>query len=329
MAQCESCGALLEPGDAFCAACGSPAVPAHPACPSCGTDLEPDDRFCPLCGARVGAVAVEAARPAVSGGPAPAQPTQPAVSGGPPTALPTIPQPAGRGSATRIVAVVAVAVAIVVAAAAAFTVFAWHHGSSPGSGSNSNSGTTSNSGVGVSAGAAQPSAPTPVASATTSDSDQSPQDITSYASATASSHLPAQLGNTYVASNMLDGRLDTCWAEDVAGYGEGTVMTFTFTRPVVLTAIKVVPGYDKHVQGRYDRWSNNGRLREVRLDFSNGTHQVHHFRRRGWQTIALDQVETSAVDMTIVRTYPAIRGPHASQDTSVSEVGFTGWPSSP
>jgi hypothetical protein len=56
---CPSCGASGEPGQRFCAKCGSSlepaAAPKESACPSCGVDTDPtEDAFCWNCGAGLG-----------------------------------------------------------------------------------------------------------------------------------------------------------------------------------------------------------------------------------------------------------------------------------
>lgn len=48
---CDSCGALLRPGDDFCRQCGAKAELPQ-ACPSCGTPRAGADGFCRRCGAR-------------------------------------------------------------------------------------------------------------------------------------------------------------------------------------------------------------------------------------------------------------------------------------
>jgi len=48
---CNSCGANLEPGDAFCPICGAK-VQRERACGSCGARPGPDDKFCRKCGAK-------------------------------------------------------------------------------------------------------------------------------------------------------------------------------------------------------------------------------------------------------------------------------------
>jgi hypothetical protein len=151
-------------------------------------------------------------------------------------------------------------------------------------------------------------------------------DITGYATASASSTHAPEDGNTYAAANLLDGDLMTCWAEGSPGYGLGEWIKFSFSQPVVLTQIMVVPGYMKRADG-WDRWWANGRLQRVKLTFSDGHAQEVQFAdREGWQVLAFDKVRTNWIKVTILSAYPARPGPHAARDLCVSEVKFTGWP---
>ncbi len=50
MSRCPSCGAEIELGARFCAACGIPVVGI---CPACGAKTQPDAQFCPSCGHRL------------------------------------------------------------------------------------------------------------------------------------------------------------------------------------------------------------------------------------------------------------------------------------
>jgi serine/threonine protein kinase len=150
-------------------------------------------------------------------------------------------------------------------------------------------------------------------------------DVTSWTSAHASSNLPQGHGSSYVAANLLDGRLDTSWAEGVRGYGEGEHLRFSFAQPLLLTEFDIVPGFDK-IDG-WDRWTANGRLREILLSFSNGeTRQVSFDGSRDWTQIQLGQQEARWMDLTILSTYPAEPGEYSYEDTSVSEVRFFGAP---
>lgn len=48
-AYCPNCGAPVNPGDAFCASCGT-ALRQPNVCPQCGNPTRPDDAFCTHCG---------------------------------------------------------------------------------------------------------------------------------------------------------------------------------------------------------------------------------------------------------------------------------------
>ena len=50
--ECASCGAPIEPGDAFCHKCGAKSQKER-VCKSCGTKPRPSDMFCRKCGSRV------------------------------------------------------------------------------------------------------------------------------------------------------------------------------------------------------------------------------------------------------------------------------------
>src|SRR5215469_11447521 len=67
---CGRCGAALEGGDRFCAACGAQAG----GCPSCGGPVSPGDRFCRACGHQLadpGSAAPVASSAAPGGGQVP------------------------------------------------------------------------------------------------------------------------------------------------------------------------------------------------------------------------------------------------------------------
>ena len=65
---CPGCGAVAEPGQRFCAKCGSNLEPAPapktPACPSCGAEVDLNEgAFCSQCGAAVGGARNEGGAP--------------------------------------------------------------------------------------------------------------------------------------------------------------------------------------------------------------------------------------------------------------------------
>ena len=64
-------------------------------------------------------------------------------------------------------------------------------------------------------------------------------------SVVASSELAPVGSNTYFATNVLDGRLETAWTEGIAGDGEGEWLEVRFDRPVTVTELGVFNGYQK------------------------------------------------------------------------------------
>ena len=153
--------------------------------------------------------------------------------------------------------------------------------------------------------------------------------MTAYcAGARASSNLPYDDGNAYVANNLVDGDKTTAWAENVDGDGVGESIQFRFSEPMVLKAMKLISGYDKDVDG-WDRWVTNGRLRTFGLSFPDGvTKSFDLGDRRSWQVLPLGEKKTRTVRMTITGVYHAEPSIHHAHDTSVSEVRFTGWAAS-
>ena len=225
-------------------------------------------------------------------------------------------------------------VVVLIAVVAALAAVAFGHGQKPGGTSATTAASPASAVVAstspTAAAAASPAqTPSAVASPTSPGAAgpavlQAQENVTGYVTAMASSTLAPYDGNTYAASNLLDGDLTTCWAEGSPGYGLGEWVMFSFSQPVVLTQMKVVPGYMKRHDG-WDRWWANGRLRSVLLTFSDGSSQDAAIAdREGWQVLHFDKVQTSWVKMTILSAYPARPGPHAATDLCVSEVEFVG-----
>jgi eukaryotic-like serine/threonine-protein kinase len=149
------------------------------------------------------------------------------------------------------------------------------------------------------------------------------QDIT----ASSEGYDPSQ-GIHYVAWQIWDDDLTTCWSEGVRGYGEGESITFNFREPVVVREVDVMPGYAKRSSGK-DRFQQNGKLQEVMLEFSDGSPAqfISFENREAFQRIPLQTpVETTWVKVTINKVYPGVAGPSwgAASDTSVSEFHLEG-----
>ena len=162
-------------------------------------------------------------------------------------------------------------------------------------------------------------------SPTTSSEATAPVDLSSLAAIGVSSTLATQGSVDYGADNLTDGDPATCWAEGVAGYGEGETIEFTFADPVTIERIGIIPGYDKVADG-WDRWSSNGRLRSFDLSFSDGTTEtLSAADARDMQVIALSAPHTvTSMRLTITGVYEAAEGPNKAEDTSVSELHVWG-----
>ncbi len=142
----------------------------------------------------------------------------------------------------------------------------------------------------------------------------------------ASSTLKADGVNDYMVANLIDGDVKTCWSEGSSGFGLHETVRFTFSEPVVLTAMKIVPGYLKDLDG-WDRWVTNGRLRRITMRLSDGSREVFSFHdRRSWQRCRLSEVRARWVEFSVDAVYePEPGARHYAQDTAVSEVKFLGW----
>ncbi|MDX6695942.1 MAG: hypothetical protein QOF02_3545 [Blastocatellia bacterium] len=134
--------------------------------------------------------------------------------------------------------------------------------------------------------------------------------------ATASSTLAPERGNTYVASNVLDGSLLTAWAEGASGPGTGQWIRCDFDREVKLRRIMITPGYFKTTA----LWSQNNRLAAATFYFSDGASRRFTFPdRMQEQQLDTGNVKTRWVRMVIEDTYP---GSVDAEDTPISQMTF-------
>ena len=156
-----------------------------------------------------------------------------------------------------------------------------------------------------------------------------PVDISDLASIKATSTNPE-----YTVYALIDNDLSTCWAEGELGkrdYGIGEGVTFRFPRSVVITKIRIVPGYQKMGgagSDRWDRWYANGRVKRATFEFSGGETVTRTFAdRKGYQTVTPSEpITTDSVSMRILSVRPSrwVRG-HIGWDTSVSEMHVYGY----
>jgi hypothetical protein len=149
--------------------------------------------------------------------------------------------------------------------------------------------------------------------------------------ASAPAHAPDAVdfaGNhvTYVASNMVDGVIETCWR--TPGNASGTVLTFRLDRPTRISKVGMVNGYAKTAfsGGRtYDWYQGDRRILSVDWLFDDGSSVSQTFSdTRAMQTLGVPPVTTSTVRVRITSVSPPGRGPAARDDTAISEVSLVG-----
>lgn len=144
-----------------------------------------------------------------------------------------------------------------------------------------------------------------------------PRDLTSHATAGASSHLPADQWGQYDATAAIDGLPETAWTEDADGSGIGETLTLTFPKPITVTRVGVIPGWD-HPAGY---WGINNRLKRATVRFSGGeTVAINLEDATRMQFFDVDPVQTTSVELIIEDTYPGSR----YDDTCVGEFAVWG-----
>jgi hypothetical protein len=126
---------------------------------------------------------------------------------------------------------------------------------------------------------------------------------------------------SYAPANTLDGRPATAWNSD--GQGAGATLTYTFARPVDLTSITVLNGYQKVLRtsgGKtVDLFALNQRVKALRVVTDAGSVAWTLRDDRGAQTLARAFGRTRTVRLEVQSTYPSRK----YKDLAVSEVRFT------
>lgn len=148
-----------------------------------------------------------------------------------------------------------------------------------------------------------------------------PDDVS--ASATAEDGQDSQ-GNAvgYRAENMLDGDAATTWRVD--GDGVGETLTFSWSQPMHLTAIAMVPGYAKQDVDGTDRFRQNRRVRLVRVRFDTGDPPVE-LSFDDDPVLQRRELDANATSVT-VEILATTRGSADHDYAAVSEVEFEGYP---
>jgi len=157
---------------------------------------------------------------------------------------------------------------------------------------------------------------------------KSPQNITYFAKAKASSALSPSIFGDYEPANVLDGVASTCWAaswvDGDANVGIGTWIKLSFPKEVKVTRIGLIPGYDRYEEDIGDRFYLNLRVRRARLEFSDGSSQKVSLRdTREMQYFDVAPVTTSFVKIVIEDVYSERA---KDQDLCISEIEIQGIP---
>ncbi|HEY3528422.1 MAG TPA: hypothetical protein VGK78_04680 [Nocardioides sp.] len=173
--------------------------------------------------------------------------------------------------------------------------------------------------------------PSPTASSPSIQVQGPPTNVAGFAQASAPTHAPAGVDFdgrtvTYEASNLVDGRNDTCWR--TPGDATGTELTFRLDQPTRLTRVGLVNGYSKiaYSHGRaYDWYKGNRRVLSVAWVFDDGSSVTQSFgNNRGMQQTAIKPVTTSTVTLRITSVSPPGKGRAARDETAISEVLLLG-----
>ena len=135
--------------------------------------------------------------------------------------------------------------------------------------------------------------------------------------ATASSYLyEPDIKTKHTADRVLDGKMDTAWAEGVAGYGIGETITLEFDGTYMVSGFDIWAGYHKSS----DLYAMNGRPQQICVIFGDGTwlsYQLHDAKRKQTITFATPVV-TDSVTIQIKSSYPGTY----FEDTVISEISL-------
>jgi hypothetical protein len=165
--------------------------------------------------------------------------------------------------------------------------------------------------------------PTPARTATSEQVLGEPTNMTSFATANASSTLAPEKTQRFGVvrfdpSNALDQDLTTSWVEGAAGPGVGEQLVLIFSRPVRATRVGFDTGFDRDKSIFYA----NNRVQSAQLIFSDGSVQtIELLDQRGIQYVPIADVTTTSIAIVITTVYP---GSHYD-DTPIAEVEVWGY----
>jgi hypothetical protein len=129
-----------------------------------------------------------------------------------------------------------------------------------------------------------------------------------------SSVLPSQFGNAYGPENLFAASDSVAWVEGRPGQGVGEWITIEFDGLRTVSSITVRTGYQKSA----DVFAKNGRVRQLRMVFSNGeTMVLSPPDRAGAEVYRLDRpVKAYWIKFTIEGVYPG----KLYTDTAISKL---------
>ncbi len=140
-------------------------------------------------------------------------------------------------------------------------------------------------------------------------------------SVTASSFLGPDGDITYGPGNTVDDDLLTAWNSATDGADvRGQTLTFRFTEPVGLTAIRLVNGYAKDP----DIFAANHRIRELEVRTDGGVQRVSLLDTSEEQEITFDFGTTSKVQLEVMEIYEGsgFDNPELTSDLALTEIDF-------
>ena len=129
-----------------------------------------------------------------------------------------------------------------------------------------------------------------------------------------SSVLPSQFGNSYGPENLFKGGSGVAWVEGRRGHGIGEWITVEFDELRLVKTIELHTGYQKNA----DIFAKNGRVRQMRVMFSNGeTRVLTPPDRVGADSYKLERpVSAYWMKFTIEGVYPG----RLYEDTAVTKL---------
>ena len=133
----------------------------------------------------------------------------------------------------------------------------------------------------------------------------------------------------YEARNMLDGVPSTCWR--MPGDASGQSITFELDGETSLSEVGLINGYAKtDTDGSgvtYDWYAGNRRILSVQWVFDDGSAVTQDLSEtRKLQTLKIDPVTTSTVQLRMVTVTPPGTGPARRDYTPISDVALVGKP---